>query len=140
MTNLFEKSLLLGFSIFLLTIFSSILIPFLNEITDYNDREEDSLDSYTVLFDEIDSAVLYIINNPVKCYQKDIEYPRDLNITFIENFVIYEFVFRDDKFSKVLVYNISFLNCFFHDITPQIYLLNVSYALSHIIVDFINLH
>lgn len=140
MTNLFEKSLLLGFSIFLLTIFSSILIPFLNEITDFNNREEDSLDSYMVLFDEIDSAVLYIINNPVKCYQKNIKYPRDLNITFIENFVIYEFVFGDDKFNKVLVYNISFLNCFFHDITPQIYLLNVSYALSHIIVDFINLH
>lgn len=140
MTNLFEKSLLLGFSIFLLTIFSSILIPFLNEITDFNNREEDSLDNYMVLFDEIDSAVLYIINNPVKCYQKDIKYPRDLNITFIENFVIYEFVFGDDKFNKVLVYNISFLNCFFHDITPQIYLLNVSYALSHIIVDFINLH
>jgi len=140
MTNLFEKSLLLGFSIFLLTIFSSILIPFLNEITDYNNRDKDSLDNYMVLFDEIDSAILYIISNPVKCYQKDIKYPSDLNITFIENFFIYEFVFGDDKFNKVIVYNISFLNCFFHDITPQIYLLNVSYALSHIIVDFINLH
>ena len=140
MTNLFEKSLLLGFSIFLLTIFSSILIPFLNEITDFNNREEDSLDNYMVLFDEIDSAVLYIINNPVKCYQKDIKYPRDLNITFIENFVIYEFVFGDDKFNKALVYNASFLNCFFHNITPQIYLLNVSCTLSHIIIDFVNLH
>jgi len=140
MTNLLEKSLLLGFSIFLLTIFSSILIPFLNEITDFNNREEDSLDSYMVLFDEIDSAVLYIINNPVKCYQKDIKYPSDLNITFIENFVIYEFVFGDDKFNKALVYNASFLNCFFHNISPQIYLLNVSCTLSHIIVDFINLH
>jgi len=140
MTNLFEKSLLLGFSIFLLTIFSSILIPFLNEITDFNNREEDSLDIYMVLFEEIDSAVLYIINNPIKCYQKDIKYPRDLNITFIENFIIYEFVFGDDKFNKILVYNTSFHNCFFYNITPQIYLLNVSYTPSHIIVDFINLH
>lgn len=140
MTNLLEKSLLLGFSIFLLTIFSSILIPFLTEITDFNNREKDDLDSYMVFFDVIDSAVLYIINNPDKCYQKDIKYPSDLNITFIENFVIYEFVFGDDKFNKVLGYNTSFLNRFFHNITPQIYLLNVSYALSYIIVDFINLH
>jgi len=140
MTNLLEKSLLLGFSIFLLTIFSSILIPFLNEINDFNSREKDDLDSYMDFFDEIDSAVLYIINNPNKCYQKDIKYPSDLNITFIENFVIYEFVFGDDKFNKALVYNASFLNCFFHNITPQIYLLNVSCTLSHIIIDFVNLH
>lgn len=140
MTNLLEKSLLLGFSIFLLTIFSSILIPFLNEIDDFNSREKDNLDSYMDLFDEIDSAILYIINNPKKCYQKEIKYPSDLNITFIENYIIYEFVFGDDKFNKVLVYNASFHNCFFHSITPQIYLLNVSYTLSYIIVDFINSH
>jgi hypothetical protein len=140
MTNLLEKSLLLGFSIFLLTIFSSILIPFLNEINDFNSREKDDLDSYMDFFDEIDSAILYIVSNQEKCYQKEIEYPSDLNITFIENFVIYEFVFGDDKFNKILVYNTSFHNCFFYNITPQIYLLNVSYAPSHIIVDFINLH
>jgi hypothetical protein len=140
MTNLLEKSLLLGFSIFLLAIFASILIPFLNEINMFNSREKDDLDSYMVLFDEIDLAVLYVINNPDKSYQKDIQYPSNLNITFIENFIIYEFVYEKDVFNKVLVYNTSFLNCFYHDFTPQIYLLNVSYTLSHIIVNFINLH
>jgi len=140
MTNLLEKSLLLGFSIFLLTVFSSILIPFLNEIPDFNNREKDKLDRYMVFFNEIDLAILYVINNPYKCYQKDVKYPNDLNITLIENFVIYEFVYGDDKFNKVLEYNTSFLNRFFHNITPQIYLLNVSYVLSHIIIDFINLH
>ena len=39
MTNLLEKTLLLGFSIFLLTIFSAILIPFLNELTEHNEIE-----------------------------------------------------------------------------------------------------
>jgi hypothetical protein len=140
MTNLLEKSLLLGFSIFLLAIFASILIPFLNEIKVFNSRENEDLDNYAVFFDEMDSAVLYVINNPDESYQKDIEYPNNLNITFIESFVIYEFFYEEDKFSKVLIYNTSFFNCFYHDITPQIYLLNISYMLSHIIVDFVKLH
>ncbi len=140
MTNLLEKSLLLGFSIFLLAIFASILIPFLNEVNVFNNKKNADLDRYTFFFDEIDSAVLYVINNPDESYQKDIQYPSNLNITFIESFVIYEFAYEEDKFSKVLIYNTSFFNRFYHDITPQIYLLNVSYELSHIIVDFIQLH
>lgn len=140
MTNLLEKSLLLGFSIILLAIFTSILIPFLNEINVFNSREKEDLDSYTDFFYEIDSAVLYVINNQGKYYQKDIKYPSNLNITFIESFVIFEFIYKEDIFNKVLVYNTSFLSCYYYDITPQIYLLNVSYTLSYLIVDFINLH
>ncbi|MFX1345270.1 MAG: hypothetical protein ACFFAI_09180 [Promethearchaeota archaeon] len=140
MTNLLEKSLLLGFSIILLAIFTSILIPFLNEINVFNNREKEDLDSYTDFFYEIDSAVLYVINNPDEYYQKDIKYPSNLNITFIESFVIFEFVYKEDIFNKVLVYNTSFLSCYYYDITPQIYLLNVSYTLSYLKVDFINLH
>ncbi|MFX0080130.1 MAG: hypothetical protein ACFE94_00085 [Candidatus Hodarchaeota archaeon] len=109
-------------------------------MTNFNKRGNNDLDSYTVLFYEIDSAVIYVIKNPEEFYQKEIKYPSDLNITFIENFIIYEFKLGDDKFSKVLIHNTSFLNCFFYNMTPQIYLLNVSYAFSYIIVDFINLH
>jgi hypothetical protein len=139
MTNLIEKSLLLGFSIFLLTIFSSILIPFLNEINDYNTSDEPDLDSYLDLFNEIDLAVCFIIDNPDKSYQNNVSYPNDLNITIFEYFIIFEFKFRAENISHVLMYNVSFINCDFHNLPPQMYLLNVSFS-SQIIVNFLKLN
>ncbi|MFX0029775.1 MAG: hypothetical protein ACFE8B_11235 [Candidatus Hermodarchaeota archaeon] len=136
-TNLIEKSLLLGFSIFLLTIFSSILIPFLNVIHDFNKSDKPDLDSYQDFFDEMDLAVGFVINNPTKFYQNDIYYPKDLNTTIFNCFIVFEFQFRDDNFSHVLVYNVSFVNCYFHNFPPQVYLLNVSYASSYILIDFL---
>jgi len=139
MTNLIEKSLLLGFSIFLLTIFSSILIPFLNELNDYNISDEPDLDNYLDLFNEIDLAVCFIIDNPDKSYQNNVDYPKDLNITIFEYFVIFEFKFRAENISHILMYNVSFSNCFFHNLPPQMYLLNVSFS-SQIIVNFLKLN
>ena len=40
MTNLIEKSLLIGFGIFTLTIFSSILVPYLGKIAEFNQNEK----------------------------------------------------------------------------------------------------
>jgi hypothetical protein len=140
MTNLIEKSLLLGFSIFLLTIFSSILIPFLDEIDDFNTRDKPELDSYLDFFDEIDLAVCFIIDNPDKLYQKDVNYPKDLNITIFEYFIIFEFNFRNDNVSHVLIYNVSFIKCYFHDLPPQMYLLNISSTPSHIMINFLKLN
>ena len=140
MTNLIEKALLLGFSIFLLAIFSSILIPFLDEIHDFNKSNKHNLDSYLGFFDEVELAVDFIIDNPTKSYQNDIYYPKDLNITIFDCFIIFEFQYRDDNFNHVLVYNISFVNCYFHNFPPQVYLLNVSSTSSYIMIDFLNLN
>lgn len=135
MTNLVEKALLLGFSIFLLTIFSSLLAPILNEINDFNRNDKNSLNSYLDFYEEMDLAVNFIINNPSKSYQKDVYYPKDLNITIIDTFIIYEFQFRDENFSYALAYNQSFINRVFYNIPPQIYLLNVSYLSSKIMIN-----
>ena len=140
MTNLVEKSLLLGFSIFLLTILSSILIPFLNEINDFNTSDEPELDSYFDLFDEIDLAVCFVIDNADKCYQNRVYYPKDLNITIFECFVVFEFIFRNDTINHILMYNRSFINCFYLNLPPQIYTLNVSSISSQIIVNFSKLN
>lgn len=137
MTNLIEKSLLLGFSIFLLTIFSSILIPFLNEVNDFNMSDEPELDSYFNLIDEVDLAICFVIDNPDKSYQNNINYPRDLNITIFEYFVIFEFNFRNENISQILMYDVCFIDCYFHNLPPHIYLLNVSSISSQIKVNFI---
>jgi hypothetical protein len=140
MTNLIEKSLLLGFSIFLLTIFSSILIPFLNEINNFNTSDKPELDSYLDFFDEIDRAVCFIIDSPDISYQNEVNYPKDLNITIFEYFIIFEFKIKNDNISHILMYNVSFINCSFHNLPPQMYLLDVSFTHPHIIVNFLKLN
>jgi hypothetical protein len=140
MTNLLEKSLLLGFSIFLLTVFSAILIPFLGELTEYNENEKNILEIYTEFLDELNEAVLYIIQNPEESYLQDIQYPSNLNLTFFDSYIISEFLIGGNIYSKASSYNASFYNYFFHNLPPQTYLLNVSYLLVKIIVNFINLY
>ncbi|MHA1932900.1 MAG: hypothetical protein ACW96X_10190 [Promethearchaeota archaeon] len=140
MTNLIEKALLLGFSIFLLAVFSAILIPFLGELNEYNDNEQNEFENYTEFLDEINDAVLYVIQNPEKSYLHDIQYPKNLNLTFFDKYIISEFLIEGKIYSKALSYNTSFHNCFFHSLPPQKYLLNVSSPLSNIIVNFINLY
>ncbi len=119
MTNLLEKSLLLGFSIFLLTVFSTILIPFLGELTEYNENEKNKLKIYTEFLDEVNEAVLYIIQNPEGSYLQDIEYPSNLNLTFFNSYIISEFLIGGNIYSKVSSYNASFYNSFFHNLPPQ---------------------
>jgi hypothetical protein len=140
MTNLLEKTLLLGFSIFLLTIFSSILIPFLDEITEFNNQEKNNLETYMVFLDEINDAILYIIENPEDSYLKDIQYPSNLNLTFFDSFFISEFIIGSNTYNRVISFNDTFLNSYFNDIPPKTYLLNVSYPYSNIIVNFITLY
>ncbi|GAG83814.1 unnamed protein product [marine sediment metagenome] len=134
MTSILEKSLLLGFSIFLLTIFSSILIPFLGEIEDFNISRRNDKESYMFFIDEINHAILSTINNPEELYIKTINYPNNFNITVHDYFVICEFLYENVFYDKILVYNTSFFNCNFHGIPPQTYFLNVSYQMTQIFI------
>ena len=52
MTNLIEKSLLLGFGIFTLAIFSSIIIPFLGKIADFNHNERNDLETFIIFINK----------------------------------------------------------------------------------------
>jgi hypothetical protein len=140
MTNLLEKTLLLGFGIFLLMVFSAILIPFLDEFNKYNEKEMNELDVYRDFLNEIDDAVLYIIQNPEESYLQEIKYPNNLNLTFFNTYIISEFIIGTNTYSKTLSYNTSFYNCYFYNLPPQIYLMNVSNPFSNIVVSFINLY
>jgi len=139
MTNLLEKSLLLGFSIFILTIFSSLLIPFLSEIAEFNSNEKNELEDYVSFFDEINNAVLYVIDNPDKSYLKNLDYPNYLNISCFDRLIVFDYRIGLQTYNKVLIYNTSFHNSFYQNIFPKTYLLNVSYLDSNIKVWFNNL-
>lgn len=140
MTNLIEKILLIGFGIFTLTIFSSILIPYVERLTEFNYSERKKLESYMIIIDEINQGIEYTIQNRDKVYLKKIEYPDNLNITFHDQIAKYEFFIEGKLCYKIIEYNHIFLTKIFHNILPQKYLLNISCISMLIEVDIINLY
>ncbi|MFW9970338.1 MAG: hypothetical protein ACFFDF_09070 [Candidatus Odinarchaeota archaeon] len=135
-----EKSLLLGFGIFTITIFSSIIIPFLGTIIEFNQNDRDELETYISFINEIDEGINYIIQNQDKIYLKTIESPSNFNISFYTNIAKYEFYFEHQFCVKIKEYNETFSNRDFHLILPSIYLLNISFYSSLIIVNIRNLN
>ncbi len=140
MTNLIEKSLLLGFGIFTITIFSTILIPFLGSIIEYNHKEKDSLESYIVFINEVDLGISYVIQHPKETYLKEVDYPNNLNISFYDHFAKYEFILENKICVRYIEYNITFINFYFHSIPPQKYILNISQYSSLIGVNINTIH
>lgn len=140
MTNLIEKTLLIGFGIFTLTIFSSILIPFFGRLTEFNYIEKNKLESYMIIIDEINQGVDYVVYNTDEMYLKKIDYPNNLNITFSDHIAKYEFIIEDKICYKILEYNETFYNCKFHKILPKAYLLNISRSSILIRVNIINIY
>ncbi|TFG12860.1 MAG: hypothetical protein EU531_10220, partial [Promethearchaeota archaeon] len=70
MTNLIEKALIIGFGIFIASLFLSISMPFLEKFVNYNSSLDDDLSDYLKLINEVDKGILYIIENPNSFYQK----------------------------------------------------------------------
>ena len=136
MTNLIEKALLLGFSIFLLTILTSLLIPLFGEVNEFNKNVKRDLEFNIAFIDEIDQAILYVITNPENNILKNVEYPSNFNITFLDSFVIFDFLIENNVINKILMYNTSFYNSKFHDLLPQTYLLNIKSQYSYIVINF----
>ncbi len=138
MTNLIEKSLIIGFGILVLTIFSSMISPFLGKIIDFNRNEKKELKTYIDFIKEVDLSIKSAIQKPNKPQLKKIDYPKNFNISFYENFAEYEFILDSKFYTEILVYNQTFCTVFFHKILPQSYILNVSYNLSLIKIKLIN--
>jgi len=140
MTNLIEKSLLLGFGIFTITIFSTILIPLLGSIVEYNQNEKDSLESYLIFINEVDLGINYVNQHPKEVYIKEIDYPNNLNISFYDHLAKYVFFLENKICVRYLEYNTTFIDSYFHNIPPQMYILNISQYSTLIRVNIINIH
>jgi len=139
MTNLIEKALLIGFGIFTLTIFSSIIIPFLGAIAEFNQNGKDDLETYMFFINEVDQGINYVIQNKDKPYLKNIDYPSNLNISFYTNNAKYAFFIENQLCVKIKEYEESFINHDFYYIPPGLYFLNISYRISLINVNISNL-
>ena len=132
MTNLLEKTLLIGFGIFTLITFASVIIPFIDEIFNYNKNQREELNEYLEFIDEIDVSIKYISNNPSQTYIKQIFYPSKLNITFQGSSIQYHFYLGNNSNSKIMIYSEQFHFHSYQNFPSRKYNLNVSYLNSMI--------
>jgi hypothetical protein len=126
MTNLIEKSLLIGFGILTLTIFISIIIPLFGAIVDFNQNERTNLERCLLFINEIDQGVQYVIENPEGIYLKNIEYPNEMNTTFYDNRVKFEFYIDNQLCVRINEYSHNFVEICFCQMPAKSYFLNIS--------------
>ncbi|TFG14544.1 MAG: hypothetical protein EU535_03215 [Promethearchaeota archaeon] len=138
MTSLIEKSLLTGFGIFVLILFFIMISPFFERIEEYEKDEDnyDDLDVLEIFINKINIAIKNFIENPDKEVLEEIEYPKNINITFIDNYVKFDFVIDNKIQSKILSYNDRFVQKYYLNVTPNTYQLNITRKASLINVDF----
>ncbi len=134
MTNILEKSLLIGFGLFILIIFLSFSAPFINAIITFNTREKSDLNSYLSFIDDIDKGINHVIEYQDRQFIQTIEYPQGLNITFIEKMAKFNFFLANQYCQKIIEYNEYFIAKQFYNIPPQYYVLNITMELSKILI------
>jgi len=125
MTNLIEKTLIIGFGIFIAFIFLSFTIPYLEHIIDFNNSIDDNFNDYLKLINDVDKGILYIIENPNSRYQKEIYYPDNLNITMEYKYVNFQYYFQGEISDITLKYNRTLQSKRFDKIQPKSYLYSV---------------
>jgi len=137
MTNLLEKALLTGFGIFILIMFVSLINPFIITISEFNNTIKNDVEKYNNLFNEVDTAILFVIENPDIIYVNEIEYPENLTITLTEDYVKYNFLIENEMHYKIYEYVKPFINCIYVNLSASRYILNISCNYNYISVQFI---
>lgn len=135
MTNLIEKALLIGFGIFITSIFLSFTLPYLDYILDYNNRLDDDLNDYLKLINDVDKGIIYIIDNPHSRYQKEIYYPSNLNTTIGNKIVNFEYYLQGEFTDITLKYNRSLISGRYDNLLPNSYVLNVYFEINLIKIE-----
>ena len=136
MTNLLEKALLTGFGIFVLAIFLSMINPFIIQISEFNGTIENGIIAYENFFNEVDIAVKFIVENPDEIYLREIDYPKNLNVTFNDFYIKYDFLIENKLNYKIYEYNKPFINLFYRNLSTTTFILNVSCFQNFIAVYF----
>ncbi|MHA1349220.1 MAG: hypothetical protein ACTSPZ_00120 [Promethearchaeota archaeon] len=126
MTNLLEKALLTGFGIFILIIFVSLINPFIINISEFNSTIKNDVEKYNTFFNEVDTAILFVIENSHVNYLNEIEYPRNLNVTLTEDYVKYNFLIESEMQCKIYEYVIPFISRTYNNLSSSRYILNIS--------------
>ncbi len=137
MTNLLEKALLTGFGLFILIIFISLINPFIISISEFNSAIKNDIERYDNFFNEVDNAILFVIENPDVIFLNVIEYPGNLNISLTEGYVKYNFLIENEVQCKIYEYAKHFINNAYINLSTSRYILNISCNNNYINVQFI---
>ncbi|MHA1485613.1 MAG: hypothetical protein ACTSSC_00400 [Promethearchaeota archaeon] len=137
MTNLLEKALLTGFGIFILIIFVSLINPFIINISEFNSTIKNDVEKYNTFFNEVDTAILFVIENSHVNYLNEIEYPRNLNVTLTEDYVKYNFLIESEMQCKIYEYVIPFISRTYNNLSSSRYILNISCNNNYINIQFL---
>lgn len=127
MSNLIEKSLLIGFSVFILICFFLVAKPYISEIFSTDNKKNNELDEFEEYIENIDSILSYVIENNIYNYEKKISYPLHTITDIKEDFI--EIKYKSENYIdiKYLEYNdTEFSEKLFADLTKNYYLLNIS--------------
>jgi hypothetical protein len=125
MTSLIEKALLIGFGLFTLILFFSIIQPFFNETMKFYNDDKLIIEKYENFINEVDLAVHYILANPEEIYLKDIEFPDFLNMSIQGNIIVYKYVIRESVMIVTKSYSTNFHATIFEELPPDIYTLGM---------------
>lgn len=129
MSNLVEKSLIVGFGVFSLIIFLSVITPLLNtSLKNYNDDKK-VIENYYDLIDRVDVGIYYVIANPRNEFHELIDFPPFLNISIFKNEISYDFRIDTSIFSKHRLYSINFFSVEYKEYPSQEYILQVHFEL-----------
>lgn len=134
MTNLVEKTLLTAFGIFLLISFLSLVLPFWNQIFNFNINSRQEYEKYSIIISEVDQGIIFISENPEEIYQKHIDYPEKLNISVTGWYIKYDYILRDQLMNTIVEYQFQLLANYYRDLNSRIYVLKIFYEKSLIIV------
>ena len=137
MSNLIEKSLIIGFGIFSLIIFLSLIAPFLNiSLKNYLDDKK-TIENYNDFIDKVNTGVSYVIANPRNEFRELIDFPSFMNISISKNEIRYNFKIDSNIVSKHSLYSINFFNVEYKDYPSQNYRLQIYFELELLKVLFI---
>lgn len=128
-----EKSMLIGFGLFILIVFFSIIQPFFGELLKFYDEDKQNVE---IFIEEIDSAILYTTSKPEEVYEKELLFPRDLNITISGNEIEYNYLISNIAYSYSKNYGIIFHTVIYHNINSTYYILQVFFESNYIRILF----
>ncbi len=136
MTNLLEKALIVGFGVFILTIFISMINPFIMQVSEFNSTIKDDIELYEDFFFDVDTGIKFIIENPNATYVKNIEYPRNLDVILTDFYCKYEYVLGNQNNYKIFEYIKPFINHSYVNLSANSYTLIISIVYNFIEVQF----
>ena len=103
MTNLLEKALLIGFGIFILTLFFILVGPFFGKITDFKDNDKRDL------YDDNNNSIIIKFYENNENIEKDeeihflnVEYLRYLELSFKNNYTKFYYNLKEKTYKLIL--------------------------------------